>query len=153
MSFDLTKTVLGERLKRATQIKSPVLWRVVFSDARFQQWILNLIKKDQLINAGVDEDGVVIGLYSPVTQMINPKKIAGTHYTLLDTGDFFKSMVIYLGTNFFDIDANPIKGNENLFTKYGEGIIGLTEESKIRLRYETQRRYNIELRKLLQINQ
>jgi hypothetical protein len=152
MAIDLKNTVLGEVLQRTRQIKSPTLWRRVFSDPNLQRWILDLIRKNQLLKAGVDEDGVIIGVYSPVTQAINPKKKAGTPYTLFDTGDFYRSMIIYLGTNFFDIDADPIKGNDNLFKKYGDGIIGLTEESKERLRRETQRRYEIELRKLLRIN-
>lgn len=152
MGFDLTNTALGELLKRANAIKSPVIWRRVFSDVRFQKWILDLIRKDQLFEAGVDENGEIIGFYSPTTEAINPTKKAGTHYTLFDTGDFYKSMVIYLGTNFFDIEADPIKDNENLFEKYGEGIIGLTENSREKLRNETQRRYSIELRKLLHIN-
>lgn len=152
MAVDLKNTVLGDVLKRTQQIKSPILWRRVFSDPGLQRWILDLIRKNQLFNAGVDEDGVIIGYYSPVTESINPTKKAGTPYTLFDEGDFYKSMVIYLGTNFFEIDADPIKGNDNLFKKYGEGIIGLTEESKERLRRETQRRYAIEIRKLLRIN-
>ena len=132
MAIDLKNTVLGEVLQRTRQIKSPALWRQVFKDPNLQRWILDLIRKNQLLKAGVDEDGVIIGFYSPVTQAINPKKKAGTPYTLFDEGDFYRSMVIYLGTNFFDID--------------------LTEESKERLRRETQRRYAIELRKLLRIN-
>lgn len=152
MSFDLKNTVLGEALKRTNAIKSPIVWRRVFSDPRFQKWILDLIRKDQLFEAGVDENGEIIGFYSPVTEAINPIKKAGTPYTLFDTGEFYKSMVILLGTNFFEIDADPIKDNDNLFEKYGEGIIGLTEASREKLRFETQRRYRIELRKLLHIN-
>lgn len=152
MAVDLKNTVLGDTLKRTRKLKGPKIWRLVFSDPQFQKWILDLIRNDQLFKAGVDEDGTIIGFYSPVTEAINPLKKAGTPYTLFDTGEFYKSMVILLGSNFFEIDADPIKGNDNLFKKYGEGIIGLAEISKEKLRIETRRRYEIETRKLLFVN-
>jgi hypothetical protein len=61
-------------------------------------------------------------------------------------------MVILLGTNYFEIDADPIKENANLFTKYGEGVIGLTEESLEKLREETKRRYAIEIDRLFSLD-
>jgi hypothetical protein len=130
-----------------------IIWNHVFSDKEFQTWILDLIRDDQLMEKGVDETGKVIGTYSWATQNIyNSSKIEGEHYTLFDTGDFYKSMVILLGTNYFEIDADPIKENANLFTKYGEGIIGLTEESLEKLREETKRRYAIEIDRLFSLD-
>lgn len=130
-----------------------IIWNHVFSDKQFQTWILDLIRDDQLMEKGVDETGKVIGTYSWATQNIyNSSKIEGEHYTLFDTGDFYKSMVILLGTNYFEIDADPIKENANLFTKYGEGIIGLTEESLEKLRVETKRRYQLEIERLFSID-
>lgn len=130
-----------------------IIWNHVFSDKQFQTWILDLIRDDQLMEKGVDETGKVIGTYSWATQNIyNSSKIEGEHYTLFDTGDFYKSMVILLGTNYFEIDADPIKENANLFTKYGEGIIGLTEESLEKLRVETKRRYQLEIERLFSLD-
>jgi hypothetical protein len=130
-----------------------IIWNHVFSDKEFQTWILDLIRDDQLMEKGVDETGKIIGTYSWATQNIyNSSKIEGEHYTLFDTGDFYKSMVILLGTNYFEIDADPIKENANLFTKYGEGIIGLTEESLEKLREETKRRYAIEIDRLFSLD-
>jgi hypothetical protein len=130
-----------------------IIWNHVFSEKEFQTWILDLIRDDQLMEKGVDETGKVIGTYSWATQNIyNSSKIEGEHYTLFDTGDFYKSMVILLGTNYFEIDADPIKENANLFTKYGEGIIGLTEESLEKLREETKRRYAIEIDRLFSLD-
>jgi hypothetical protein len=130
-----------------------IIWNHVFSEKEFQTWILDLIRDDQLMEKGVDETGKVIGTYSWATQNIyNSSKIEGEHYTLFDTGDFYKSMVILLGTNYFEIDADPIKENANLFTKYGEGVIGLTEESLEKLREETKRRYAIEIDRLFSLD-
>lgn len=142
-------------LLRNTKIlmNADIIWNHVFSDKEFQTWILDLIRDDQLMEKGVDETGKVIGTYSWATQNIyNSSKIEGEHYTLFDTGDFYKSMVILLGTNYFEIDADPIKENANLFTKFGEGIIGLTEESLEKLREETKRRYTIEIDRLFSLD-
>jgi len=142
-------------LLRNTKIlmDADIIWNHVFSDKDFQVWILDLIRDDQLMEKGVDETGKIIGTYSWATQNIyNSSKIEGEHYTLFDTGDFYKSMLILLGTNYFEIDADPIKENANLFTKYGEGIIGLTEESLEKLREETKRRYAIEIDRLFSLD-
>lgn len=130
-----------------------IIWNHVFSDKEFQVWILDLIRDDQLMEKGVDETGQIIGYYTRYTEeLTNGRKRAGEPYNLFDTGDFYKSMVILLGTNYFEIDADPIKENANLFTKFGEGIIGLTEESLEKLRVETKRRYQIEIERLFSID-
>ena len=142
-------------LLRNTKIlmDADIIWNHVFSDKDFQVWILDLIRDDQLTEKGVDEEGQIIGVYTRYTEeLTNGRKKAGDHYTLFDTGDFYKSMLILLGTNYFEIDADPIKENANLFTKYGEGIIGLTEESLEKLREETKRRYAIEIERLFSLD-
>lgn len=146
--------MLNDLLRNTKILMDPdIIWNHVFSDKQFQTWILDLIRDDQLMEKGVDETGKVIGTYSWATQNIyNSSKIEGEHYTLFDTGDFYKSMVILLGTNYFEIDADPIKENANLFTKYGEGIIGLTEESLEKLRVETKRRYQLEIERLFSLD-
>lgn len=142
-------------LLRNTKIlmNADIIWNHVFSDKEFQTWILDLIRDDQLMEKGVNEDGKIIGVYTRYTEeLTNGRKKAGEPYNLFDTGYFYKSMVILLGTNYFEIDADPIKENANLFTKYGEGIIGLTEESLEKLREETKRRYAIEIDRLFSLD-
>ena len=135
----------------ANYLKPAEIWTRVFSNKELQNTIIvEYIQQDQLFEKGVDEDGNVIGYYSAVTEnFYNPMKKAGEHYTLLDTGDFYRSMVFIFGKDFFEIDADPIKQNDNLFEKYGEGIIGLTEESKEKLRLELLERYEKEVRTIL----
>ena len=117
--------------------------------------VLEMIKQDQLFKQGIDEDGDIIGLYSEWTEMLNPDKVAGTPYTLFDTGAFYESMKIVVLNDAFVVEAQPIKIDEdgkktNLFAKYGEGIIGLTDENKEKLAVEIKQRFINEVNKLLQ---
>ena len=104
-----------------------------------KRFIIDLIQKEQLKGKGVNENNKIIGYYSERTEQINPKKKAGTHYTLEDTGKFFKSFFIRVGATYIEIDANALKIDEvtgettDLFKEYGDGIIGLTDESKTKL--------------------
>jgi len=155
---DLMETALGMVLNRYRNLKEEYLWRKVFNDAKFREWTLDLIRQDQLFKQGIDGDGDIIGTYSEYTEMMNPEKVAGTPFTLFDTGDFYKSFVLYIYKNYIEVDANPIKINdkgekENLFWKYGENIIALTDESLAKLREEFLVRFKKELKELLYLNQ
>jgi hypothetical protein len=154
---DLMETALGQVLNRYRFLKGEYLWFKVFSDAKFREWVLDLIRQDQLFKQGIDGDGDIIGTYSEYTEMMNPEKVAGTPFTLFDTGDFYESFILYIYKDAIEVDANPIKINdkgekENLFWKYGENIIALTGESMDKLRQEFLHRYRNELDELLQIN-
>jgi hypothetical protein len=152
--MDLMQTELGRLLNRARTLKTAYLWQLVFRDVTLKKLVLRWIQEDQLRERGVDEDNEVIGYYSYITELINPEKIAGTHYTLFDTGEFYESMKIVVLNDSIVIEADADKQNENgetenLFQKYGDGIIGLTIENKQRLAIEIARRFRIELQRLL----
>lgn len=160
MSFEIMQTKLGKTLdlfagkRKYFRLENRVLWQRVLNDPALKEWILDLVRQDQLFDKGIDEDGDVIGYYSEFTEMMNPEKVAGTHYTLKDTGEFFASFEIRVFPTYFEIDANPIKTNsqgetENLFYKYSESILGLTDESKEKLAREILRRYSLELQRWL----
>ena len=157
MGFDIMQTELGLTLKRFVRVLDhKKIWLRVFKKKQLNTFILDMIKQDQLFEQGIDEDGDVIGTYSEFTEALNPEKVAGTHYTLKDTGDFFDSFYIDVFPTYFEINANPIKTDqdgdtENLFYKYGEGIMGLTTESMDKLSREVLRLYEIEVRRLLKI--
>jgi hypothetical protein len=157
MGFDIMQTELGLTLKRFVRVLDhKKIWLRVFKKKQLNTFILDMIKQDQLFDKGIDEDGDVIGTYSEFTEALNPEKVAGSHYTLKDTGDFFDSFYIDVFPTYFEINANPIKTDqdgdtENLFYKYGEGIMGLTTESMDKLSREVLRLYEIEVRRLLQI--
>tara|TARA_R110001606_G_scaffold742_3_gene2939 strand:- start:16127 stop:16600 length:474 start_codon:yes stop_codon:yes gene_type:complete len=150
----LKQTALGQLLNRAKLILDmDLVWYQVFSDPTFKRWILDLVRQDQLFDKGVDEDDDIIGTYSEATEMMNPSKIAGTHYTLFDSGDFYKSFVIRVGKRIFEIDADTSEMDgenwwvQNNITK--DAILGLTDENKTKLSVEVKRRFIIEARKIL----
>jgi len=150
-------TALGMALNRFNLITPEYIFRQVMSDKELQKYILDLIRIEQLLERGEDSDGDILGVYSEWTEMINPVKEAGEHYTLKDTGAFYDSFLIYIYKNYFEIDADPLKTDENgqetnLFYEFGENIIGLNEQNLEKTRDEIREKYRIELRKLLQIN-
>lgn len=157
MGFDIMQTVLGQKLTFVSlALTNQVIWISVMRKPLLKTFILDLVRNDQLLEQGIDEDGDVIGTYSEYTEMINPEKVAGSHYTLKDTGEFFNSFYIDVFPSYFEINANPIKTDDdgdttNLFYEYGEGIMGLTTESMDKLSREILRLYRIEVRKLLKI--
>ena len=113
---------------------------------------IELIPENISVNI-IYEDDDIIGTYSVATEMINPSKIAGTPYTLFDSGDFYKSFVIRVGKRIFEIDADTsdMDGEnwwvQNNITK--DAILGLTDENKTKLSVEVKRRFIIEARKIL----
>jgi hypothetical protein len=151
---DLMNTDIGKMLNRSRTISNEMIWRKIFSDSSFREMILDWVRLDQLTKRGVDEDGDIIGFYSEFTELINPQKVAGTPFTLNDSGDFYESMFIVVLSDSFIIDADPIKVDENgeitdLFKKYGDGIVGLNDESRSKLADELRKRYIEETRNVL----
>lgn len=155
--FDLMNTEMGDVLMRAkNQLLMRSIWMEVFSDIQFKEKILDWIRDDQLFAQGVDENDKIIGTYSEITEMINPDKIAGDHYTLKDTGEFYRSMFIVATADAsIIIDADPIKVDASgqttdLFAEYGDGIIGLTDENKTKLADELIERFQTTAIRILQ---
>ena len=150
-------TRIGELLNKATRITFADVWKEVFRDEQFKTEILDWIRWEQLYNEGVDEFGQIIGTYSRYTEILNPEKQEGTPYTLYDTGEFYNSLMIEVLDDSIEINGDGLKVDEfgqttDLFEEYGYEIIGLTEESKTKLATELIERFNIEYRRLLQIN-
>ena len=148
--IDLLETKIGIVLKRFRLLTSTVLW-FYSMDQKTQKKILDWIRNDQL-QKGLDEDNDVIGLYSEWTEKINPEKVAGTPYTLEDTGEFYRSLFVTVFNDVFEIDGEAQKSpTDNLFTKYGDGIVGLNSQSKEKLRLEIINRIHEYIRiKILQ---
>lgn len=155
----LMNTILGPLLNRAQyMLTAEYFWRKAFDDVDFRTSILDLIRQDQLFEKGIDSDGDIIGYYSEFTEMMNPEKRAGEPYTLKDTGAFYASMMIYIYENYIEIDADPEKTNadgetENLFYKYGENIIGLTDENMEEVGRRIAEIYRAEIINTLQISE
>ena len=118
---------------RIAKLDEGLLLRNFVSIPAVQKFILDLNRRDQLFNKGIDSKNRALGVYAPST--INSKQERGVpvpsdfHITLFDTGEFYSTFVIIPGKDFFEIDANPIREDTNLFDDFGEDIIGLNDEN------------------------
>ena len=119
--------------KKVAELDEGVILNKLIANAEVRKFILNLNTNDQLFNKGIDSQNRSLGIYTPFT--INDKQQRGVpvpsdfHITLFDTGEFYSTFVIVPGKDFFEIDANPIREDTNLFEQYGEEIVGLNDES------------------------
>lgn len=131
----------------ATLDLGKVLFKI-YQDKETQDFIVFLNNHDQLFVKRSDSKGKTLedigGGYSPVTEELNEgvvfeyrgsfnTKITGESPFLFDTGDFYDSFVVRPLSDGFEIDANPIKDDTNLFREWGEDILGLDSESLIKL--------------------
>ena len=153
--------LLTERLtdiKR--ELKASTVWRAVLSKKDVQDFITDkLVQDNQLrklitgLNQPITDKFSGSQTYSILTEILSGgRKKAGTRYNLFDTGAFYNSMIVILGNNFFEVDSDPIKDNDNLYTKYGEEIVWLTQDSKDKLSERLVDEYRIELRSLLRLD-
>lgn len=124
-----------ESFKKSLDINKTL--ETIFKDSTFQQWLLDIIRWNQLFEQGVTEENTIIGTYSPFSEMMNPEKKTGTHFTLRDTGAFYESMKVYVNADNIVIDAEGDKTDPNtgevtnLFEEYGKAgnLLGLTEKN------------------------
>ena len=119
--------------KKVAELDEGVILNKLIANAEVRKFILNLNTNDQLFNKGIDSQNRSLGIYTPFT--VNDKQQRGVpvpsdfHITLFDTGQFYSTFVIIPGKDFFEIDANPIREDTNLFEQYGEEIVGLNDEN------------------------
>ena len=126
--IDFWQTIGGISAKRAMKLSEGDAWIKAFKyDQAFRRKAFDLIRVDQLKNRGVDEDGEVIGYYSFVTSLINPKKKFNTHYTLEDTGELFRSLLMNVTADFIELDWNDEKLLDQNW--YDDKILGFTDEN------------------------
>lgn len=108
----------------------------VWKDKKNQEYIIELNTKgkptSQLYELGEDSLGRAVGggNYAPST--VEYKFNEGQrfdHITLNDTGEFYRSFRVKPNKKGFTITANPNKDDTNLFTEYGDEIVGLNKEN------------------------
>ena len=132
--------LLLNEIERLSKIDLNQILVAIFQQKDIQDFILNLIKQDQLRDKGVSEENILLGVYSPYTEQINPEKQAGTHYTLFDTGAFYDSMFISVLADSIIINGDGQKVDSHgvvtdLFVKFNDkgNILGLTPENMEKL--------------------
>ena len=153
MGINVMDTEVGVKLRKTRLLLDAVAWYDSV-DANVKSLILTMIQNDQLRQRGVDEFGEVIGYYSRLTESISGgKKKFNTHYTMEDTGEFFKQMFVITMRDSLVIDSDGAeKKEDNLFDKYGTKIIGLTNENTEKLIVVLRAKYIKYARKVLELN-
>lgn len=127
-------TTLEQLRKNIKNIDIDAIVRIVLSNPKVQQFIIDLNTKDQLFEKGENRLGIKLesigGAYSLFT--IRDKQSKGLPFdriTLFDTGDYYKSHIISLTSSELIIESDPIKGDTNLYQEWGPEIVGLQEEN------------------------
>jgi hypothetical protein len=111
--------------------------RQYLKDEVKQAFVLDL-NTGQLYEEGRRADGVSLGEYSPFTIRLKQLKGQRTdHVTLKDEGDFHQSFFLRIGERSFEIDASDEKKDE-LLDKYGDAVLGLSEQSLKELRQDVK---------------
>ena len=126
-------------LNKAIKLDEVKAWKFAI-DVDLKKYIIKLNTIDQLFDDGIDSLGDSLGEYSistiEGTSSYLGKKAKGQptdRITLKDTGKFYKTFKIEVKNDSFFINANPIKEDNNLFDDFGDEIVGLTEENKIKV--------------------
>lgn len=119
-------------IKNAQTLSIDYVMQELFKDKQFTDYIILLNTKSQLYDKGVRSDGIdITPFYSRNTLNIKAEKgQIVDHVTLKDTGAFYRSFQIFLNSNNdFQITADTLKGSTDLLKKYGQDVLGLTEQS------------------------
>ena len=123
---DLRKRVadLNEALTSG-QLIQDIIWKN-------EAYIVDMNAEEQLYEQGINRLGVDISDYAPYSPVtIEIKRLKGqptNRVTLRDEGDFESSFFLEVGDKQFEIKASDFK-TEDLVKKYGEQILGLTDEN------------------------
>lgn len=117
-------------LDRAINLDTDKVW-LISIDEETKEHIIQMNTEDQLEEDGLFSDGTPTGDYSPLTILYKRRKgDRYDHMTFKDTGQFYDSWEVRVDRSGLDIDADgQVSADTNLFTIYGENILGLTDEN------------------------
>ena len=152
----LKETLIYERLRKTKLLFDSVAWIESFTP-QIKIIILDWIRNDQLTDEGVDMDGDIIGEYSKATEIISGgEKLEGDHFTLNDSGSFYRSMFIRVLQDSIIVDGDTAKMETSFSQKNGlwwrDEILGLTDENLQKLVIEIKKKYIEYARKVLAID-
>lgn len=124
-----------------------LIWMSTMSNTQVKNDILNWIREDQLRSQGIDGEGDAIGFYSRFTSALNPSKRFNSHYTLYDTGEFYRSMVIVVLKDAILINADSQKMEDREWWR--NEILELTDENIEKLRVVYKEKVQMYVRNVL----
>lgn len=127
------QTTIKNLIWRLRSIKEPgVLESIRQAISENEQFILDLVREDQLYDYGINGRNVSIDAYAPYTmntvRIKTDKRQPTDRVTLCDTGDFYKSMNIVFTAKGFYIEAHT-SYVPDLMEKYGTEVLRLTDEN------------------------
>jgi len=137
---------LHEMLRKGKLLNEAVAWHNAFSP-KTKTEVLDLVRQEQLMKKGIDGTGQVIGYYSRLTSLINPKKKFNSPFTLFDTGDFYRSMYVRVLQNAIIIEADTQKMEEQSW--FTDKILTLTDENLAILQIKVRESYIKQFKTLL----
>ena len=121
---------IDKKIKSLTAFQNEAEQRVIEQVRKSEDFVI-LLNTDQQLFQGTDGEGNPIRPpYRPFTVQLKRIKNQPTdRVTLLDTGDFYKGMLVLYGSNEFRL-INIDEKAQKLRTKYGDNILGLNERSR-----------------------
>lgn len=121
---------LKEVLNNAKNITVNNVMFQIWIDNDVQELIIELNTLRQLFDRGIDSKGDSLGEYSPFTKQLKQEdNLPFDRITLKQEGVFYASFKVIPLKDGFEIIADPIREDTNLFEDFGKDIVGLTEES------------------------
>ena len=152
----LTETIIYKRLRKTKLLSDAVAWMESFTPD-VKKMVLDWIRNDQLTDKGIDADGNIIGEYSRATELMSDgRKQEGDHFTLDDTGSFYRSMFITVLRNSIIVDGDTEEMETSFSQKNGlwwtDEILGLTDENLQKLVIEIKKKYIDYVRRILEID-
>jgi len=144
------KTDINKVLNKAKSLGgyNQSLWVKCF-DVEFRNKIVKWVQEYQF-QKGLDIDGNIIGRYSERTEQINPDKVAGTPFTLKDSGDFYRSMFVSVFADSIEVEGDVTKFEDSKW--YYDRLLGMTEETLVLFKQEMKEKYIKNVREILSIN-
>ena len=123
---------LLRRAKKVTKERKKI-FEVIFNEA-VKDEIIRLNTDVQLFEQGLDARGVSLesigGEYAPFTVLMKKEQgLPFTRVTLYDTGEFYASFEVVVNDEGFSIKADTAKEGSDLRDRWGDRILGLSNES------------------------
>lgn len=129
-------------LKRAEASLSRDIEKIIKS---LTKEIIDLVRRDQLLNEGISPTGMIIGVYSKATDNITRGKAGpgypkneGAPFNFLESGEMWSSYSIKFGDDKLTI-VNTSMSLDLFMRKFRvpeEGIVGFTDYNKNKINYD-----------------
>lgn len=124
---------LTDFIENARALKLNSALSVIFGESEIQEEIIFLNTFEQLFE-GVNASGIELssigGEYSNFTLEAKIRRGLPLHVTLYYTGEFYDSFTVKAGADSFEIEADTIKRGQDLQDRWGDNLLGLTDESR-----------------------